>query len=244
MIYWNTISRITLLGCCVFLSCSKSNFDQQTASLPAPVTVKTYSADEITAFKQLSINATGNGKIAKLPVHVSVYLVDTAYPYMTKELDSIINEFNKLLDTNLIISRTNSRITSTIQVYFTDRNTYLTQEPSTRSVLQNSNYTGYAYINWNSRGEIYHGSAFVDIVRTVGDTLQQRHLIHHEMMHVLGFLGHVSLPQFYTVLSYYTLTPYILDYTTFDKRMMLLLYNPSIKSNMNEAEFDKAVKNL
>lgn len=245
MVFRNAII-ITFIGCCFFSSCSKSDAFSinPTYTLPAPVTGRTYSAEEITAFKQLTINAIGNRIIAKLPVRVSVYLADTAYPYMTRELDSIIIGLNRLLDTNLIISRTNDRFTSTIQVYLTDRDTYINQEPSVRSALQNSIATGYAYINWNSGGRIYHGSAFVDMVRTVGDTLQQRYVIHHEMMHALGFLGHVNLPQFYTIMFFTPITPYILDYTSFDKRIMLLLYNPSIKPAMSETEFNEAVKNL
>jgi len=77
-----------------------------------------------------------------------------------------------------------------------------------------------------------------------GDTLQQFHIIHHEMMHVLGFYGHVILPDTYTVLFYRELIPYIIDYTSFDKRMMLLLYNPSIRAGMSEVEFNEAVKSL
>jgi Protein of unknown function (DUF2927) len=246
MVFRNTISCITFLACFIFLSCSKSNPVNPTYSVPIiePLIGKTYSADEITAFKQLTISQVSNGIIVKLPVHVSVYLADTAYPYMTKELDSIIIGLNRLLDTNLIISRTNDRSTSTIQVYLTDRDTYINQEPSVSSALQNSLAVGYGYVNWNGSGGIYHGSAFVDMVRTVGDTLLQRYVIHHEMMHALGFIGHVSLPQFYTIMFYLTSTPYILDYTSFDKRMMLLLYNASIKSGMSETGFNEAVKNL
>lgn len=235
---------IFFLVCCVSASCNKQKTtEQQPPIIPSPVTGKTYSADEITAFKQLTINAIPDS-IVKLPAHISVYLVDTTYPYITRELDSIISEMNKLLDTNLVINRTTNSIASTIQVYLTDRDTYLKEEPAAASALQNSNYTGYAYIDWDDAGVIYHGSAFVDMSRTIGDTLQQRYLIHHEMMHTLGFIGHVFLPQIYTVLFYYTLTPYILDYTDFDKKMMLLLYNPAIKPGMNETEFDLTVKNL
>jgi hypothetical protein len=67
---------------------------------------KTYSADEITAFKQMTLHETN--AIIKLPKQVSVYIVDTGYAYMTKEIDSMIHEIN-LLDTNLVLTRTDSR---------------------------------------------------------------------------------------------------------------------------------------
>jgi len=233
--------------CCIFFSCSKSETTEQNQfTLPIPVTGKSYTADEITAFKQLTLysTSTSNGIIAKLPNRVSIYLVDTTYPHLTRELDSIISEINSLLDTNLVISRTSDRLASSIQVYLTDRNTYLQNEPSALSSLQNSNYTGYTRIDWNNQGLIYHGSVFVDMARTGNDTLQHRYLIHHEMMHVLGFIGHVSLPQFYTVMFSYTLTPLITDYTNFDKKLIQLLYNPAIKAGMKEATFDLTVTNL
>lgn len=233
---------ILFLGYYAFVSCTKSK--SETPIIPTtPVTGKTYSADEITAFKQLTINEIGDS-LVKLPAHVSVYLVDTTYPYITLELDSIISEINTLLDTNLVISRTTNRIASTIQVYLTDRDTYLSQEPSATNALQNSDYTGYAYIDWDDYGVINHGSAFVDMSKTIGDTLQQRYLMHHEIMHSLGLIGHVTLSQFSTVLFTKTIMPYLLDYTSFDKKMMLLLYNPNINPGMQEAEFDVAVKNL
>ena len=240
MICRNTVICITILGCCIFLSCSKSEPEIPVYSVPGPVKGKTYSADEVTAFKQLTINPNSR-IIVKLRNNVSIYLVDTAYSYMTAELDSIIREINQLLDTNLVISRTTDQSSATIKVYLTDRDTYILAEPYAASALQNSNYTGY-FVYFGS--PIGHASAFVDMKRTDKDTLQQRYIIHHEIMHTLGFIGHVTLPQFYTVMFKYPLTPYIVNYTLFDKRMMMLLYNPIIKSGMNEAAFNEAVKNL
>ena len=240
MICRNTVICITILGCCIFLSCSKSDPEIPVYSVPGPVTGKTYSANEVTAFKQLTLNPNSR-IIVKLRNNVSIYLVDTAYSYMTKELDSIISEINQLLDTNLVISRTTDQSSATIKVYLTDRDTYILAEPYAASALRNSNYTGY-FVYFGS--PIGHASAFVDMKRTDKDTLQQRYIIHHEIMHTLGFIGHVTLPQFYTVMFNYPLTPYIVNYTLFDKRMMMLLYNPIIKSGMNEAAFNEAVKNL
>ena len=233
-----------LLLSIVVVSCSKNDeTEPQTYIIPPPVTGKTYSADEVTAFKQLTIEVN-KGIVAKWPAHLSVYLADTTFPYITAELDSIITEVNQILNPNLTLTKTTDKVSSSIQVYLTTRGEYLSWEPAAAPALGDSEYTGYAQLAWNDHGEINHGSAFVDIERTAGDTLQQRYLIHHEFMHALGFLGHVSLPQIYTVMFNYTTTPYILDYTSFDMHMMLLLYHPSIKAGMKEAEFDLAVKSL
>lgn len=239
---WVTACISLALCFAVLSSCSKGGTDRPMYNPPPAVAGKTYSADEIAGFKQLTINSTM--RIMKLPKRVSVYLVDTAYGYITTEIDSIISEINTLLDTNLVLTRTADRNAATIKIYLTDRNTYKQAEPQAASTLENSTYTGLAYLNWNDFYNIYHVSVFLDMVTTAKDTLQQRYLIHHEMMHALGFYAHVNLPQIYTVLFSYTLTPYVLNYTLFDRRMMLLLYHPSIKANMNETEFNEAIKNI
>lgn len=79
---------------------------------------------------------------------------------------------------------------------------------------------------------------------TVGDTLAQRYILHHEFMHTLGFLGHVSLPQFSSVMFAQPLLPYLSRYTPFDKKMMLLLYNPAIQPSMTESVFNSTFTNL
>ena len=68
--------------------------------------------------------------------------------------------------------------------------------------------------------------------QTAEDTLQQRYLLHHEFMHALGFLGYVSPAQMNMQMFNYATTPYVLNYTSFDKHIMLLLYNYSIKAGM------------
>lgn len=237
------ISCLISFGCCILLSCSKTDPQPSTYTPPPAITGKTYSANDIAAFKQLTFDATNN-KIVKWPKHVSLYLVDTGYSTMIREIDAILREINLLLDTNLVLTRSSNRIGSDIQIHLTDRNTYIAAEPAVAPTLQNSDYTGMAHLQWNEQGIVYRGSVFVDMDKTGGDTLGQRYLIHHEMMHILGFYGHVTLPDTYTVLFNHTLFPYILDYTFFDKRMMLLLYNPSIHPGMSLGEFNETVKNL
>lgn len=239
----HSLLLIYLVSSALF-SCTKDNtvVQQQPYVLPTPVSGINYSADEVAAFKQLSLNTTGI--IVKLPPQVSVYLADTTYPYMTKELDSIISEINGLLDSNLVMTRTTDRSNAILKVHLTDRATYMQFEPAVRPTLENSNYNGMTYDIWDGGGVVYHGTAFVDMARTDKDTLQQRYIIHHEIMHALGFMGHVSLPQFYSIMFNYAVTPYILDYTPFDKKMMRLLYNSAIKTGLTEKEFDAAVTKL
>jgi len=243
MIQRNIISFIILFGCCITLSCSEKDATPPPAFNPPPrVFGKTYSADEITAFKQLTLNETHT--IIKLPKQVSVYIVDTGYAFMTKEIDSIIYEINLLLDTNLVLTRTHNRTGSVIQIYLTDRSTYTAAEPAAFSSLQNTDHKGINFPRFNLEGLIEYETVFVDMNMTDADTLEQRHIIYHEMMHALGFFGHVTLHDTSSALSLYPIDPFTDYYTPFDKRMMLLLYNPSIRPGMNEVEFNEVIKNL
>lgn len=140
-------------SCCIVLSCSKNETVAPVYNPPPVVEGKTYTSDEITAFKQMTLYATGQ-IITKWTSSVSVYLEDTAYLYLSSELDSVIHEINVVLDSSFSIQRTGERAVSTIQVYLTDRATYLQAEPAATYALQNSNYVGYGYINWNGANVI------------------------------------------------------------------------------------------
>jgi len=143
MIQRNIISCIISLSCFIALSCSKKDAIRPPAFNPPPRVVgKTYSADEVLAFKEMTLYATD--EIIKLPKQVSFYLVDTVYAYMTKEIDSMIHEINLLLDTNLVLTRTDSRTDSDIQIYLTDRNTYIAAEPA--ATPQNHDYIGLTFL--------------------------------------------------------------------------------------------------
>jgi Protein of unknown function (DUF2927) len=242
MIHRYIIVCTILFLCGWAISCTKDNPISTTIETPKPVVGKTYSADEILGFKQLTINATNNQMI-KWPRHASFFLVDTGYAYMTEEIDSILREINSLLDTNLVLTRTNNRASSNIQIYLTNRSTYIAAEPAVRSSLENSNYTGMANLNWGNNGVLIRGSVFVDMERTLGNTFSQRYIIHHEIMHALGFYGHVTQQGINSMMLLYpqnTMT----KFSPFDKRMMLLLYNPAIQAGMNEEAFNSVVKNI
>jgi hypothetical protein len=240
MIHRAIIGYIIIFSCCICLSCSKNDSVRPPViTPPAPLAGKTYSASEITAFKQMTLYATG--EIIQWPKKVSFYIVDTGYTYMTKAVDSILQEMNLLLDTNLVLTRTNNRTEADMEIYLTDHNTYLAAEPA--ATVQKADYIGLTFLQWDVQGIIDHGSVFVDMPGTVGDTTAQYFIMHHEMMHALGFYAHVSLQNIYSVLYDEPQLP-LAGYTPFDKRMMLLLYNPSIRAGMSEVEFNEVIKNL
>jgi Protein of unknown function (DUF2927) len=242
MIHRNIITFTILFLCGWAISCTKDNTISTTIETPKPVVGKTYSAEEILGFKQLTLQATNN-QIVKWPRQASFFLMDTGYAYMTEEIDSILREINALLDTNLVLTRTNNRVGSEIQIYLTNRSTYIAAEPAVRASLENSNYTGMANLNWGNNGVIIRGSVFVDMDRTLGNTFSQRFIIHHEIMHALGFYGHVTQQGITSMMLLYPQST-MTKFSPFDKRMMLLLYNPAVQAGMNEEAFNAVVKNL
>ena len=199
-----------------------------------------YTAHEIEGFKQMTVYTTQ--QIVKWQSPVSVYVADTSFSYMTKQVDSVIAEMNTLLDTNLTIRRTFTREGSSIQVYFTDQATYLALEPIPGT--ENLRLMGYGYAAWDSSRNIYYGSIFADTVSTAGDTLLQRFVIQHEFMHTLGFVGHVTVSTLSSLMFGYRTMPYLTDYTEYDKKMIRLLYNPAVKAGMNETELNAVIANL
>lgn len=246
MILRTFIGNIAVWSCFLLFSCSKDKpaaYTPPVTGVPGEVVGGTYSSDDLLVFKQMAIYGSALRIINKWPKKVSYYIVDTQYDYLTAEVDAVLKEINSLLDTNLVLTRTNVRSESNIQIFFTDRNTYLTAEPDAAPTLYNSSYGGLCYTRQQD-GILTGGSVFVDMEKEKNNIPIQRYLVYHEIMHSLGFRGHASLTGTYTVLFYYTLTPYILNYTPFDKRMIQLLYNPVIKPGMNEEQIDKIVKAL
>jgi len=237
--------RELLIWLVVLASCKKGNdLSRGIYEPPAPVTGKNYSAAEITSFKQITLKAAGYGVITRMPREVSIYIVDSSFGYMNREMDSIISEINTLLSPNLVLRRVPERSAAFLQAYFTDQATYLSEQPSAAPSLEGSSHLGLAKMYYEDEGIIFGGSIFVDMARTGSDSAQQLFILHHEIMHSLGFLGHTTSTQFYTVMFYYAVTPFMTDYSDFDRKMMKLLYDPAIRSGMTEGEFDEVVKGL
>ena len=68
--------------------------------------------------------------------------------------------------------------------------------------------------------------------------------MHHEMMHALGFPGHVPLNQTPSVLTSASLPPYRTAYSDFDRKAIGLLYNPAIKAGISESQPDSVIATL
>ena len=228
------------------ISCKKE--DNAVVKPSTPVVVgKTYSALELSGFKQLVFNAPGgDGAYVRKwrSKEVYVYMVDTSFSYINAELDSIISDLNLLTAAELVLKKTTNRLIATLQIYLTNKHTFFEAEPAASLAYQTFSRVGFTYAFWGGDKNIDSAVIFNDITRQDNNTdLANRYVMRHEMMHALGFLGHVTLPEFddsclFDVFNFVTV------YSSFDKRMISLLYNPAIKAGMREIELNAALVNL
>ena len=209
---------------------------------------KTYTASEIIGFKELAFNATTGetGFVKKWKFkEVLIYMVDTSYIYLNNEMDLIIKDINLLTDTNLVYKKTSEKSSANLIVYLTDKNTFSTGDPEAYASYQSfPGLGGFAYTVCDNNGNINRSMAFVDMARTNNSSMaENRYLLRHELMHTLGFLGHVTLAEFSgSCLS--TSYNYSTFFSAFDKKMIALLYHPAIKAGMNESTLTSVIINL
>jgi len=243
----NTGSILFLSFMLSVISCSKTNRYHNESIPSPPITGKTYSATEIVAFKELAFSATtgDDGFIKKWRSNeVFVYMVDTSFSYLNDELDAIISDFNGLTQPELTLKKTTDRSSAGLLIYLTDKSIFFDAEPVAGNAYQALSRIGFTYAFWGSDKKIDRAVIFNDITRPDYNTIvDNRYVMRHEMMHALGFLGHVTLPEFSgsCLFNSFNLTT---DYTSFDKRMITLLYNPAIKAGMKEAELNLVLVNL
>ena len=164
---------------------------------------------------------------------------------MNAELDSIIRDFNALTDINLVFRKTTDRSIATLIIYLTDKNTFLTAEPVVGVSYLRFSSIGYTYTFWgNVEKKISNAVIFIDMARQNNNSiLDNRYVLHHEMMHALGFLGHVNFPDFSNSCLFNTYN-FVTSYSNFDKKMIPLLYNPAIKAGMTDQELNAVIVNL
>lgn len=239
---------IYIICCIIFLCCKKNNVAPPTFTLPPVITSKTYTADEITAFHQLTFNTLRQaiGAISKLPKNVYYYITDTSDAYFVKQVDNTIAEINLLTDTNLVVKRTNNSTIATAKIYFTDTTHFFAAVPGAKEAFHSYSYelAGLTLIDWNNNNLINRDDIFIDKDSAEKDTSALLFFTHHEIMHSLGMLGHTDIVHFGSVMFIYSSKPYTANYTYFDKRMIQLFYNPAILPGMNQQQVDDVIANL
>ncbi|MFT3681373.1 MAG: DUF2927 domain-containing protein [Ferruginibacter sp.] len=233
---------------CFFISCKKEDLNITYPS-QQPVTSRSYSAEEIKAFRQLTVDGQfNNGTIKKLMgTNVAVFLADSGYEHMNREFESIRREINTLTAGNLVLERSYNKSAALIRLYLTDKATYLSEEPAATNSFQTSSYElhGLAYLTWGNDNLISHAGVFIDMHRNESDTMIDKYLLRHEITHALGFMGHINMTQYSgSVMYQYMLSAPPNWYDPFDRKAIQLLYNPAVKAGMDGAALNAVLATL
>lgn len=235
----------------LFIACKKSDpvYTPEPFTPPQELTGKTLSVSEIKGFKQLALGGDygGAGYIKKWrPGKVYVYLADTIYSNINTELPEIISDLDSLVRPTIELVQTRDSAIANLVIYITDKQTYANAEPAAAPIVNSNNHGGVAYVAFGNY-IVFRASVYIDKT-IVADPRQQfytKSLFRHEMMHTLGFLGHVLLPEFSnTIMSANPIVNQSIFYTEFDRKMIKLLYNPAMQSGMNEIQINPILKGL
>lgn len=116
--------------------------------------------------------------IRKWATDIKIFVPDTTYSELNKELKIIIAELNSLSE-EIEIYTVDRQSKANYILYFGDAQTYITKYEPKVSNLVEENW-GVFYTYWNSNYQIYKGSMYVDVVRTTRPECE-KHLLREEL---------------------------------------------------------------
>ena len=244
-----TYLLLSVFALLVFSCREEYNYNVPVNTVPEPPIIgKTLSATEVTAFKQMVSNAgAGNGDQSTVKKwqtrEVLVHIVNPSFGYLNNELDSILRDINALTNPSLVFKKTADRSSAKTLIYLTDRNTFANAQALVYASFLKQQADGYAYTFWGSDDKLDGSVVFIDMARSNSTSLDNRYILRHELMHTLGFYGHVTSSEFSTS-NFFQFRNLTTSYSAFDKKMISLLYNPAVKAGMNGADLNAVLVNL
>lgn len=217
----------------LFFSCSKDPENQAT-----PQDILT---TEQTYFLEVSLqNEFGSSPnvIKKWGGDIKIFLPDTSYQDLNNELDNIITELNDLSET-IKIYRVHNQAEANFIAFFGNGTTYAAQYEPNAANYVNANW-GLVWVYWNTRYEIYKGSIYVDVFRTLEKECQL-HLLREELTQALGLLNDSYR---YPESIFYQGWTCTTGYAEIDKKLIQFQQNPLIKAGMSRAQAIEILKQL
>ena len=220
------LSRYMALILCSLLFQACNNDDEVTPNTQATTLDSTHQYFIDIAFG--SEFESGYSNIRKWGTDVFIYLPETKYEELNKELDLIISELNPLL-TTIQVKRVETIDEANYIIYLGDKDTYVNSyEPSAANAVQNN--WGLFWIYWTAEWRINYGTMYVDVFRTQ-DLNCQKHLLREELTQSLGLMN--DSYDYPTSIFYqeWTCGP---EYADIDKELIKLLYDPKIITGMSK----------
>lgn len=217
----------------LFFSCSK---DQEDQAKPQD----TLTAEQ-TYFLEVSLqNEFGSSPnvIKKWTSDIKIFLPDTSYYDLNNELNNIITELNGLSETTKIY-RVDNQAEANFIVFFGSGSDYTKLfEPNAANYINNN--FGLVWVYWNARYEIYKGSIYVDVFRTLEKECQL-HLLREELTQALGLLNDSYR---YPESIFYQGWTCITGYAEIDKKLIQFQQNPLIRAGMSRTQVIEILKQL
>lgn len=155
------------------------------------------------------------------------------------ELNDIISELNALITQDIQIKLVGEQKLSNFHIYFGSGSSYAQRYPSQSSYV-GSNW-GLFSVFWNgATNELNSGHMYVDINRA--NALVQRHLLREELTQSLGLAK--DSPQYPLSIFQQDFSTKTTKYAVIDKKLIYLLYHPTMQSGLNNSQVDFKLREI
>lgn len=170
-------------------------------------------------------------KVRKWNKDIHIFVTGVPSPYLEKELREVLSELNAMIsDIQLVLVKKPEQ--ANIKLLFGAAEDYVNMENHARSRVKDNWGLVYVFPNW--RGEIKHGTLYIDVFRAK-DEVAQRHLLREELTQSLGLLNDSWAHRESIFYQGWTTTTH---YSDLDRKMIKMLYDERIKPGM---KFKKVV---
>ncbi|HEB61916.1 MAG TPA: DUF2927 domain-containing protein [Bacteroidetes bacterium] len=221
-----------LLPLFIFTACQKD------LSLPDPS--DTVLSKEFEYFKEIALGSefsSGNKFIKKWDSNLRIFLMGEDVPELNQELDAIIAEL-EVLASPIKFHMVDTKADANYIIYFGKSDDYVNLvEPAASSKVADN--WGLFWIYWDSNCIINKGSMYVDTHRTQR-LAEKKHLLREEFTQSLGLMNDSYKYEESIFQQKWTST---ISYADIDKQLIQILYDPRIKTCMNETEVNEVLKN-
>ena len=228
----NFLFLIFLVPLIIFSACKKE------ATTPDPV--ETELSKEFEYFKEIAIGSefsTNNKFIKKWDSDLHIFLMGEDIPVLEQELDAIIGEL-EVLASPIKFIKVDNKADANYIIYLGEADDYVSLvEPAARQRVADN--WGLFWIYWDRNCTINKGSMYVDTHRT--QTMdEKKHLLREEFTQSLGLMNDSYKYEESIFQQNWTSTTSFAD---IDKQLIQILYDPRIKSCMDEAEVNVVLRN-
>jgi len=196
-----------------------------------PIKISSISTDEtFLYFKEVALKAefgsSDNGVIKKWMVPIKLEIAGEATAQDLQTVEAVIQELKHLTQLPIQIVKPN---TGNMRIRFTPEENFKKFIPT----YQAGN-SGFFWFNWDETKQITGAEI---LISTTGVTQKERsHLIREELTQAFGLPADSDK---YPDSIFYQAWTDITEYSSLDKKLIKMLYNPQVKPGMNESQLEK-----